>query len=85
MDVAHAVMAGYSSLLPLTLAEQSLLHTLTCARLCQSVVMSSYSFAKNPANTYLLITSAPGWTALGKLVAMDAEEVGRFNGGATTE
>jgi hypothetical protein len=41
--------------------------------------MSSYSFSKDPSNTYLLVTAKPGWVALEHLMAMTAEEIAAFN------
>lgn len=49
---------------PLLDIELSVLPLLICARLVCSVVMSSYSYAMNPDNEYLLLTQQPGWKVL---------------------
>ena len=82
MGIARELIAGYTATTPITREEQSILHTLTCARLCQSVIMSAYSFSQNPNNTYLLVTSAPGWIALQRLMAMDPLDIASFNAAA---
>ncbi|EGD75013.1 hypothetical protein PTSG_07237 [Salpingoeca rosetta] len=79
--VASTIGREYQAILPLTPAELSLLHTLTAARLCQSCIMSAYSFSQDPTNTYLLVTAAPGWQALQALVDMDDAQVKAFNFG----
>eukprot|EP00048_Salpingoeca_helianthica_P019023 m.243934 g.243934 ORF g.243934 m.243934 type:complete len:361 (+) comp28921_c0_seq1:35-1117(+) len=80
LSVAQCVIESYTEVLPLFREEQSLLHTLTASRLCQSVIMSAYSFSCNPTNTYLLVTSAPGWQALQTLFDMPPDTITRFNG-----
>ena len=79
LPVVEPMIAGYTKVKPLLPAEQKLLHTLAASRLCQSVIMSAYSFSRDPTNTYLLVTSRPGWVALGKLMAMTPEEIKMFN------
>ena len=59
--------------------EEIVLHTLVASRLCQSVIMSSYSFSKDPSNTYLLVTAKPGWLALEQLMAMSPDQIAAFN------
>ena len=57
-----------------------MLHLLVCARMAQSVTMSAYSFAHNPANAYLLTTSRPGWALLTALLALSESSIAAFNG-----
>lgn len=76
---AQALLRGYHAVLPLTDTERSLLHTLVCARISQSLVLGAYAASRDPANTYVLTTSATGWTALAALLAMPPEHVDAFN------
>lgn len=80
--VAAPIIAGYTAEAPLQKREADLLHTLVAARLCQSAIMSAYSFSQDPTNTYLLVTALPGWKALTKWMAMTPVEMGEVNGAA---
>lgn len=79
LAVAKALIEAYTHKAPLTPQEQPHLHTLTAARLCQSVIMGAYSYSCNPGNEYLLVTAHPGWQALGFLVGMGSEDIAAFN------
>ena len=83
-EAASRILAGYTAVLPLTPREHGLLHTLVASRLCQSAVMSAYSFAQDPTNTYLLVTAEPGWRVLEWLAGMSAAEIAAFNAGTWT-
>ncbi len=82
LPVAEAIASAFVKLQPLSVAEQRLLHTLTAGRLYQSVIMSAYSYSRDPGNSYLLVTSRPGWQALGKLMSMSDVDIARFNAAA---
>lgn len=84
MAAAKSIAEAYTAVEPLLPVEQSLLHTLVTSRLCQSVIMSAYSYSRDPNNSYLLVTSRPGWITLGKLMAMSGEEIQQFNCSART-
>ncbi len=79
IGMARTMTAGYCSHTPLTDVERSMLHFLVCCRMAQSVTMSSYSFFKSPENTYLLVTSKPGWTLLETLWPMSTADIDAFN------
>ena len=80
IGLSREMIAGYAAVKPLGATEQALVHLLVCARLSQSVTMGAYSYAMNPANTYLLVTAQPGWSLLERLIAMSTDDVARFNG-----
>lgn len=80
LATAKHIIKGYVAHRPLEDREQRLLHTLTMSRLAQSVIMSAYSFSKDPTNEYLLVTAKPGWRALEQLLAMDEPTIAKFNG-----
>jgi hydroxylysine kinase len=79
VGTAASIIQGYTEHQQLLPAERALLHTLAASRICQSVIMSSYSFSLNPGNTYLLVTAAPGWRALRALADMTASQIDQFN------
>ena len=82
ISAAKSCIDGYTDVSPLTATERSILHTVTAARMAQSVTMGAYSYAMSPENTYLLTTAAPGWRLLEALAAMSPEQVAAFNGTA---
>lgn len=45
-----------------------------CARLCQSLVMSAYTYLQHPENLYLLTTADAGWELLTKLRSQTEQE-----------
>ena len=85
MPCASSIIATYTQARPLTAVEATLLHTLVASRLCQSVIMSAYSYSQDPGNEYLLVTAKPGWKTLGKLMAMSEAQVTAFNALASVE
>ncbi len=62
--VMKEMLLGYKSMIPLTRIEAETVFILGLMRICTSVVMSNITYARNPENEYLLVTSAPGWRLL---------------------
>ncbi|CAG9837881.1 unnamed protein product [Diabrotica balteata] len=67
IEVGGAVLAGYSSIMPLSNEEYRLIKLCVAARLCQSLVLGAYANKQDPSNTYVLVTSAYGWQLLQEL------------------
>ncbi|XP_063919530.1 hydroxylysine kinase [Zophobas morio] len=64
LDVGGHVLAGYSSVREIPLEEFKLLKVCIAGRLCQSLVLGAYSSLQDPDNSYILVTSKPGWALL---------------------
>jgi len=58
------VMAGYIKHRSLTDDEKKIIRICVANRYAQSLVMGAYSYAQDPGNEYLLITSKNGWKIL---------------------
>ncbi|MBT3321747.1 MAG: aminotransferase class III-fold pyridoxal phosphate-dependent enzyme [Anaerolineae bacterium] len=71
--VAHLV-AGYHSLIPLTVTEISLLYDLICARLAVSASISSEREGDDRYDAYHQTHAKPAWEALVKLLSVNAED-----------
>ena len=80
ISAAKHCIDGYTEVSPLSPTERSILHTVTAARMAQSVTMGAYSYSMSPENTYLLTTAAPGWRLLETLTAMTPAQIAAFNG-----
>ncbi len=65
---AEQVLAGYQAVLPLQPLEQELLPALIRARLATSVLMAARSHLREPDNEYLLVSEAPVWNLLERLI-----------------
>lgn len=65
------LVAGYHDVSPLTDMEIALILDLVRARLAQSLCMSSWQHAREPANDYLLISQADALDLLRKLAALN--------------
>jgi 4-aminobutyrate aminotransferase-like enzyme/Ser/Thr protein kinase RdoA (MazF antagonist) len=77
LTTAALVTRGYSSVRPLTAAEQSLLFDLVLARLCASVLMSARGLHHEPENQYLQISAQPVWRLLERMLMLDPDEATR--------
>uniref|UniRef100_A0A6P7GL55 Hydroxylysine kinase n=1 Tax=Diabrotica virgifera virgifera TaxID=50390 RepID=A0A6P7GL55_DIAVI len=64
IEAGGAVLAGYTSIMPLSNEEYRLLKVCAAARLCQSLVMGAYAYQQDPSNTYVIVTAAYGWQLL---------------------
>jgi len=80
LEAAAQVIAGYHSVLALTVTELSLLYDLICARLALSVSISSERIQSDPDNEYNQISAKPAWDALSKLLAVNPEDATRVIG-----
>lgn len=78
LEVGKHVIMGYETARKLNELEMGLLHVAVCSRLCQSLVMSSYSYANDPTNDYLLKTQKHGWKVLGELFPMSPLDINRL-------
>ena len=58
------LLSGYQMVHPLSDNELDILYYLISGRLCQSCVMSSFSYSLHPTNDYLLVSAGPGWKTL---------------------
>ena len=58
------LLAGYFRHVELNDAELDALKVLSCARICQSVVLGRYNYMQNPSNDYTKSTGNIGWEAL---------------------
>eukprot|EP00049_Salpingoeca_infusionum_P002998 m.62147 g.62147 ORF g.62147 m.62147 type:complete len:213 (-) comp11894_c0_seq4:350-988(-) len=80
VESSRKLCLGYCDTIPINGTERAILYTSVMARLCQSVVMSSYSYSKDPGNEYLLVTAEPGWRLLSTMLAMSDEDKKAING-----
>lgn len=75
LDVGGHILAGYNVHRKLNSTELSCLKGLICCRLCQSLVFGAHSYAQQPGNEYLLVTSNRGWPLLHKIWTTDEKEL----------
>ena len=75
IDAVVALVSGYHLTHSLTENELSVVFTLMCMRLCQSVCIAAEQQAANPENKYLGITEKPAWEALERLKAVDPAQI----------
>ena len=75
IEAVVALVAGYHETHRLSESELSVLFTLMCMRLCQSVCIAAEQQAANPDNEYLGITEKPAWEALKQLKEFDPVKV----------
>jgi hydroxylysine kinase len=61
LETGGLVLAGYRSIRPVPQAELDILRICIAARLCQSMVMASYSHSLDPDNDYILVSQAKAW------------------------
>jgi 4-aminobutyrate aminotransferase-like enzyme/Ser/Thr protein kinase RdoA (MazF antagonist) len=73
LAAAADVIRGYHSVRPLSASEIALLFDLICARLCLSVTISAWQYARNPANDYLRISEDDAWDVLENFSSMPAQ------------
>jgi len=74
MAGAH-VIAGYIKHRHLTQLERKIIRTCVASRYAQSLVMGAYSYAQDPGNEYLLITSKTGWEILTQFWSLSPQEL----------
>lgn len=74
LAAAAALIAGYHQVNPLTDEELKVMFHLIRARLVVSVCMSAFRKTQEPDNAYLLVTEAPAWRAIEKLMAIKPAE-----------
>jgi hydroxylysine kinase len=55
------VLAGYRAIRPVPQTELNILRICVAARLCQSMVMASYSYSLDPDNEYIMVSQAKAW------------------------
>ena len=67
LSVAAQVIRGYHRWHPLTDAEQQALFPLILSRLSMSVCYSAHNRARNPDDSYQVVTEAAAWELLDKL------------------
>lgn len=76
LSVGGHVLAGFESIVPLSIEEKNALFLLVCGRFAQSLVMSAHTTLLHPENKeYLMITAKTGWKHLMKLFEMGQEAV----------
>ncbi len=69
--VVASLATGYHGARPLTEDELRVLFPLTCMRLCVSVTSAAIAAREDPENAHRLISVAPAWEALERLVEID--------------
>lgn len=69
------VIQAYQRRLPLGEAEQRALYPLVLSRLAMSVCYSAHNRARNPTDSYQVVSEAAAWDLLGKLEAGPRHEV----------
>ncbi|XP_032870887.1 hydroxylysine kinase-like isoform X2 [Amblyraja radiata] len=76
LHVGGHILAGFESVIPLTLQERDALYLLVLCRFSQSLVMGTYNILRYPDNEeYLQITSRTGWKHLRQLWKLGKEAV----------
>lgn len=78
LNAAGSVLAGYHEKYPLTAQEIDVFFYLLCARLAVSVCTSAARKLEEPDNHYLLVTEAPAWKAIGKLLKIEPNEAAEY-------
>ncbi|XP_078286015.1 hydroxylysine kinase-like [Rhinoraja longicauda] len=74
--VGGHILAGFESVIPLTLQERDALYLLVLCRFSQSLVLGAYNILLYPENEeYLLTTSRTGWKNLHQLWELGKEAV----------
>uniref|UniRef100_A0A6M2DKX5 Hydroxylysine kinase n=1 Tax=Xenopsylla cheopis TaxID=163159 RepID=A0A6M2DKX5_XENCH len=69
------VIAGYSTVRPIPDVEFKMLKICVAARLCQSLVLGTYSHTQDPSNDYVLTTQKVGWDLLEHIWNLSDEAV----------
>ena len=64
ISAAAAMLRGYNLVYPLQQKELDHVFFLMICRLACSCTIGAFSYHQNPGNTYLLLHSAPAWSAL---------------------
>lgn len=75
LDTGAHVLAGYTSINPLSHEELLLLKVCVCTRLCQSLVLGAYTYHQDPKNIYVMYTQEKGWRLLNQLNNISQEEL----------
>ncbi|GJQ76157.1 hypothetical protein Trydic_g1902 [Trypoxylus dichotomus] len=75
MNAGGYVLAGYQKVRKLPEEELQLLKICIEARICQSLVMGTYSSILDPDNAYILTTSKPGWELLLKMRSVTRDQL----------
>ena len=70
LDAALQVVKGYHAAYPLTDTEISLLYPMICMRLAVSVTNSANLKSQHPDDPYIVISEAPAWDALRKILKL---------------
>ncbi|OXU29563.1 hypothetical protein TSAR_012664 [Trichomalopsis sarcophagae] len=75
LEMAKHVIEGYLMAKQLSQQERQILKVCVCARFCQSLVMGSYSYQREPNNYYLIKAHEVKWKLLRQLWSMSDQEV----------